>query len=263
MDTNLDSDNLMPALEPLEDLDDDEDDESSFDGASASVRSIFGEEDWFSEPEEVSGDTKIDISKETYDHRSNSGQEGNDASEEAPITDGPSKSGQYSLIQAELYNSGCTQHISLYHEDFESFTEILPMSFSAANKQKFNASGMGEMVIDIPNGVEISQLRLTEVLYSPEVGYTLVSIGRLDEKGFSFSAKFGDGKCIIHGPDDECISKVLKNKREMYKVEHELNIEEANVAEGSLTLEQLHHRLGHISPVIAKKLIEDKLVTGV
>ena len=51
------------------------------------------------------------------------------------------------------------------------------MSFSAANKQKFNASGKGEMVINIPNGIEISQLQLMEVLYSPEVGYMLVSIG--------------------------------------------------------------------------------------
>ena len=66
------------------------------------------------------------------------------------------------------------------------------MSFSAADKQKFSASGKGEMVIDIPNGVETSQLQLMEVLYSPEVSYTLVSIGRLDEKGFS--ATFEKGK---------------------------------------------------------------------
>ena len=51
------------------------------------------------------------------------------------------------------------------------------MSFSAANKAKFNATGKGEMVIDIPNGVQVSQLRLMEVLYSLEVGYMLVSIG--------------------------------------------------------------------------------------
>src|ERR1700678_1194625 len=117
------------------------------------------------------------------------------------------------------------------------------------------------MVIDVPNGVEISQLRLTEVLYSPEVGYTLISIGRLDEKGFS--ATFGDGKCIICGPDDECVGKILKNKRGLYKVEHELNIEEVNAVEETLTLEQLHRRMGHISPVIAKKLVENNFVMGV
>ena len=68
-------------------------------------------------------------------------------------------------------------------------------------------------------------------MYSPEVGYTLVSIGRLDENGFT--ATFGDGKCIIHGPDDECVGRILKNKRGLYKVEHELNIEEVNAVEES------------------------------
>ena len=51
------------------------------------------------------------------------------------------------------------------------------------------------MVIDIPNGADISQLHLMEVLYSPEVGYTPVSVGRLDDHGFS--ATFGGGKCVV------------------------------------------------------------------
>ena len=117
------------------------------------------------------------------------------------------------------------------------------------------------MVIDVPNGVEVSQLRLTEVLYSPGVGYTLLSIGRLNEKGFS--ATFGDGKCVIRGPDHESVGIVPKNKRGLYKVEHELNIEEANSVDETLTLEQLHRRMGHISPIIAKKLVENKFVTGI
>ena len=36
-----------------------------------------------------------------------------------------------------------------------------------------SAVGMGEMIIDIPNGTDMSKLRLTEVLYSPDMGYTL------------------------------------------------------------------------------------------
>ena len=40
------------------------------------------------------------------------------------------------------------------------------------------------MTIYIPMGAETSQLTLNKVLYSPEVGYTLVSIGKLDDMGF-------------------------------------------------------------------------------
>jgi Pol polyprotein, beta-barrel domain/gag-polypeptide of LTR copia-type len=95
----------------------------------------------------------------------------------------------------EVYDSGCTRHITPYREAVTDFKAISPKSFQAANKQSFNAVGTGEMVIDVPNGVTTSQLRLTEVLYSPEVGYTLVSVGKLDEAGFTLS--FADGKCVI------------------------------------------------------------------
>ena len=64
------------------------------------------------------------------------------------------------------------------------------------------------MVIDLPNGVDVSQLRLTEVLYSPEVGYTLISVGRLDDCGFE--VKFGDGKCTITSPDGEKVGEIPK-----------------------------------------------------
>jgi hypothetical protein len=41
----------------------------------------------------------------------------------------------------------------------------------------FSAVGMGELTIDLPNGTDGSKLTLTKMLYSPEVGYTLVSVG--------------------------------------------------------------------------------------
>ncbi|OJA13051.1 hypothetical protein AZE42_11791 [Rhizopogon vesiculosus] len=77
----------------------------------------------------------------------------------------------------ELFDSGLMRHISPYRDQFESFATIPPKSFAAANKQHFDATGIGEMVIEVPNGVDVSKLRLTEVLFLPEVGYTLVSIG--------------------------------------------------------------------------------------
>ncbi|KAG2067447.1 hypothetical protein BDR04DRAFT_1027556, partial [Suillus decipiens] len=59
----------------------------------------------------------------------------------------------------------------------------------------FNAVRTGDMVIEVPNGVVVSQLQLTEVLYLPEVGYALVSIRCLDE--LRYSATFTDRKCIL------------------------------------------------------------------
>ena len=103
----------MPALEALEDSDDDDDSCSSFDGASASDGLFFGEEDWFSEPEEViaGGDMAREIHK---DSGSDSGQEIHSTSKDVLVAVEPSKPGQYAFVQAELYDSGCTRHISPY-----------------------------------------------------------------------------------------------------------------------------------------------------
>jgi len=88
-----------------------------------------------------------------------------------------------------------------------------------------------------------TKLRLTDVQYSPNVAYMLVSIRRLDDKGYS--AKFGKGKCVLEGPDGEKIREVLRTTQKAYKVEHEEGM--ANVAEETLTLDRLHRRMGHAS----------------
>ncbi|KAG2344658.1 hypothetical protein BDR05DRAFT_850802, partial [Suillus weaverae] len=51
----------------------------------------------------------------------------------------------------ELYDSGSTHHISPFKERFETLSTIPLKSFTAVNKQAFNAVGIGEMVIEIPN----------------------------------------------------------------------------------------------------------------
>jgi hypothetical protein len=96
------------------------------------------------------------------------------------------------LICTEVYDSGTTRHISPYCEMFENLVDIPPKTFNATNQQKFDAVGKGAMVIEVLNSVNALKLQLTEVLYSLEVGYTLVSIGQLDECGYS--ATFAGGK---------------------------------------------------------------------
>ena len=96
---------------------------------------------------------------------------------------------------AELYDSGCMNHISPYHNQFENFEQTFPRSFKAANKQMFSTIGKGDLVIDVSNGDTFMKLRLMDMQYSPNVAYMLVSIRRLDNEGYS--AKFGKGKCVL------------------------------------------------------------------
>ena len=44
-------------------------------------------------------------------------------------------------VKAELYDSGCTNHISPYKTDFKNLQAIEPRHFRAANKQTFSTIG--------------------------------------------------------------------------------------------------------------------------
>jgi len=217
--------------------------------ASITAVNVPGEDmDWFSE---VAEDGCEADDEDWFTEESDDSKDIFMATDEAkPSLDG---------ARTELYNSGCTQHISPCRDQFEKFQEIPPKAFCAANKQSFSAIGKGELVIDIPDGADVSQLRLMEVLYSPKVGYTLVSVGQLDDLGFTLT--FGNKRCVIYGPDGEKVGVIPKNRKGLCRVEHEQD--SAHAAVEALTLDQFHRRMGHISPKIAHKLVQDKFVTGV
>jgi len=66
---------------------------------------------------------------------------------------------------------------------------------------------------------------------------------------------------VLRGPEGECVGQVLKNPKGLYHVEHEAD--SANATTEAITIDQFHRRMGHISPLITKKLVDNKLVTGV
>ena len=213
------------------------------------------EKDWFSEAEE--GDVVSNVSEI-------------EASENSPLSDtldeslatielAKSDDRHNTYLRAELYDSGCTKHISPYRDDLIDFINIPPKSFRAANKQSFSATGTGKLIVDLPKSIGRTKLELTDVQYSPEVAYTLVSVGNLDEKGFII--KFGGGKCEITDPNGEIVGVVPKNPKGLYRVEH--YPETVNVVTEELTLDQFHRRMGHISPESARRLVSQGLVTGV
>jgi len=112
--------------------------------------------------------------------------------------------------------------------------------------------------LDLPNSTTFSKLYLSEVFYCSEIGYTLVSIGQLNDA--SFSTTFANRRCIIYDAGGSCIAEVPQNGKGLYKLVRK--VEEVNVVNESLTLDLLHQWLGHIAHSAAQKLVCDGLVTG-
>jgi hypothetical protein len=95
-----------------------------------------------------------------------------------------SKTGKTS-IETELFDSGASRHMSGYRHRFINFVEIQPKPITTADKHQSYANGKGDMYLEVPNGNGHSRVLLRDVLYSPTMGITLVSIGRITSAGSS------------------------------------------------------------------------------
>ncbi|KAJ3738565.1 hypothetical protein DFH05DRAFT_1408736, partial [Lentinula detonsa] len=88
-------------------------------------------------------------------------------------------------------------------------------------------------------------------------------MGKLDDHGFT--ATFAGGKCTIHGPSGDLVGEIPKTPGGLYRVDRggkEAKSGEA-VAVETITLDQLHRRMGHISPKVAQMMIEKGFATGI
>ena len=170
------------------------------------------------------------------------------------------KTGGRSEIAWDLYDSGASHHMSPKREDFINYVEIPEKPLTAANKEIFSAVGMGDMIVSIPNGDKEAKIKLTRVLYMPALGFTLISIGRIDEAGHY--STFGGGKCEIQTGERKTIGTVPKSGG-VYRVPHGSHVATAAIGIKHMTLFDLHCRLGHISLRAVKDLIRHGIVDGI
>jgi hypothetical protein len=87
-----------------------------------------------------------------------------------------------------------------------------------ANKTIFNATGIGSMNISIPNGDKMVKVTLTNVLYSPDLSFILISLSRCDKSGYLAILK--DKKCTISDPKGKLVGIIPMSNDGLYKVEH-------------------------------------------
>ena len=162
--------------------------------------------------------------------------------------------------EIELYDSGASRHMSPYCQNFINFVRIKGQTITAANGQEFMATRLGDMHVELPNGKSMSWILLKDVLYAPNMGATLISISKIASAGFK--TIFHKDLLKIFGLRDSALGCIMVQKS-LYRVEHEPREVVANVTTDTVTIEELHRIMGHISPEVARKLIEDGLVEGV
>ena len=81
-------------------------------------------------------------------------------------------------------------------------------------------------MISLLNRTMRTQLTLCDVMHAPDIGYTLISVSKLDEIGHG--VKFGDGSCRVSVPSSRIIGIIKKSVCGLYCVTGGENLPDAD-----------------------------------
>jgi hypothetical protein len=167
-----------------------------------------------------------------------------------------------------IIDCGASRHFSSDRGRFLSFTEIAPQPIKSADGRAMQATGRGDMKLLLPMGdnCKPTLVTLTNVYYSPQMAYTLISVSQMDQKGHSVHIE--DKTCTISTPKPS--SRIIGRiplLRGLYRVDIDQPMGPsnliANVASNLVTISQLHRLMGHINHDDLRKMVRDGHVTGI
>jgi hypothetical protein len=145
------------------------------------------------------------------------------------------------------------------HERFITYQHIEPISIKAANKGMFYAIGTRDLWVEVPDGESSTLITLKDVLYTPDLSNTVISINQISLA--SYSIIFEDSKCIIKDKRwNMVISIIPMSPNRLYKVEHAYT---TIIAPEHVSLATLHCQLAHIGPYAIRALVCRGAVEGI
>ena len=139
-------------------------------------------------------------------------------------------------------DSGASNQYCPDHDKFESYRPLAGCDITMANGHKLKAMGIGDVHIKLPNGSKPTCSMLKSTIHTPEMAFTLISIGCLDK--VNCQVIFREGACTIHNLNSQTMAIVPHNDG-LYQFEHE-GSDHANVTTEKMSISKAHHRLGHI-----------------
>ena len=123
--------------------------------------------------------------------------------------------------------------------------------------------GKGDVRIELVNGAKCTKTILKEAIHAPDMAFTLILVGQLDDA--KCSATFSSGMCTIHNPSG-CTMATIPCANGLYHVtapEDPPTVNYASIAMVKLTISKAHWKLGHITPSAIKYVIAKGHITGI
>ena len=160
-------------------------------------------------------------------------------------------------------DSSASQHYSPNHNAFINYSPINNTTITTADGHKLKALRKGNVQIKLPNGTKRTKTILKEAIHAPDMAFTLISVGRLDNA--KCSATFSSGMCTICNLSG-CTMVTIPCANGLYHVtapEDPPTVNYASIAMVKLTISEAHRKLGHIAPSAIKYVIAKGHITGI
>ena len=121
----------------------------------------------------------------------------------------------------------------------------------------------GDVRIELLNGAKHTKTIPKEAIHAPDMAFTLISVGQLDNA--KCSATFSGGMCTIHNSSSHTMATIpcANGLHHVTAPEDPPTVNYASIAMVKLTVSEDHRKLGHIAPSAIKYTIAKGHITGI
>jgi hypothetical protein len=128
-----------------------------------------------------------------------------------------------------------------------------------ADGKTISALGQGDIKVDLPLGKKHTTVTLKNTLYTPKMALTLISAHQITTVGFT--VQFENDACNILSPTPKRkLIASIAQVNGLYAIPTQME-EGAHVAK--LTINELHHALGHVAQGAVQYTVKQGLIEGV
>ena len=131
----------------------------------------------------------------------------------------------------------------------------------AADGRVFKALGVGNIKVKLPNSQQTTTVTLKDAFYAPSIHYTLISLSRITKAGLEVS--FTGPWCTIIAKNKWVITQIPETKGLYHLSNSTRSSETAHMALVTMGIDELHRKMGHISPTSIQRVVRTGRVTGV
>lgn len=163
-----------------------------------------------------------------------------------------------------LADYGASEHMSHLRGWFSSFKDLGPndMPIYVGNNAVIYARGRGDIEVDTLVSGQWEPHTIRDVLYVPDIGKNLFSLGAAADKGVT--ARIEIDKCFLEVKGSVVAEGVSCNSK-LYKLLMRTKVsEQANAASSVIPLQVWHERLGHVNYQTLQGMAsaKDQMVVG-